>query len=211
MRKLFLILGLLVSSVAFCQSPPSLSPVGATVTYSSGSVPINGTNQSITGGTLTSFTASMNACSQTAINAGTDACEYIYATPGSSSLLHSTNLDTAMPWVIATVTTDASGNPLVVSGYAPVYQPSNFTFGNCGNTTVCSGQSGRKYQGWMGTPTFSGTTFVLTGLPFANANYRVLLGPAAHAITVTKNSASQCTFTGTSGDTFDYLIVGKVN
>lgn len=126
--KKFLLLAMLIATPLFAQKSTYLDAptnsfglfiAGSSVTYAAGSLTLQGVAQTINAGTLTSFAASKSDCSPASIKAGTDLCEYVFATSGSTSFQHTTTLVDALPYVEAVVTTDGSGNPLTVQAWTP--------------------------------------------------------------------------------------------
>ena len=117
MKKLFLFAMLMASPLIGQATNISFSPVGSTITYTAGTVTVQGVAQSVNSGTLSSFTANLTNCSQAAIISGTDSCGYIYYVGSGTSLSYSNVFATGFPYILATFTTDGSGNPLAVSVY----------------------------------------------------------------------------------------------
>jgi len=116
---------------------PSIGPSGSNIAYSAGTISAQGFIQSITaGGVSGPFTANENNCSASAIAAGIDACEYVYWATGTGLSVGS-SFCSAMPYVLATFTTDSIGNPLVVSAFNPPPALSLFESQNlCGSVTT---------------------------------------------------------------------------
>ncbi|HEV2177752.1 MAG TPA: hypothetical protein VGW33_11215 [Terriglobia bacterium] len=215
---------LLFLMLAFAPSAMSQTPAwtknGGTLTYGPGSVMVKGTSQAINTGSLNAFAASQGTCTLAALFAGTDACEYVYYPGTGTALLHSTSVETALPYVLAAVTTDASSNVLTISD--PPFSTlaadlltenpaSIISFVNCKTTSVCAQTLAPNHLVITGTVSLSGGVVTVTNLPFANANYRCFGNDntANNPVRFSGKAAGQATINGTGSDSIDYECVGK--
>lgn len=121
MKRLAVLLALFLSLSFSAKADyfPGLSIGTNTISYLAGSITVNGALTSYVAGSLTSFASSQNNCAPSAINSGTDACEYVYYSAANNNLAHTTSYSAALPYILATVTTNSSGQPLAWQAYTP--------------------------------------------------------------------------------------------
>ena len=151
MKRIFFLIAMLValSPCAFGQSP-AIGMSGGNITYSAGTVTVQGVGQNITAGQINGpFVSNENNCAMSAIVTGSDSCEYVYWAAGTG-LNVSSSFCSAMPNVIGIFTTDGGGNPVAVSAYSPtaavtLYESQNL----CGAVSKSYVVSSSNY--WGGT------------------------------------------------------------
>ena len=112
---------ILMASVARADTFSGLNIGTNVIYYGAGSITVNGVLVNYANGSIAGpFLSSGNSCGQPYLNAipATDQCEYVYYSVATNTLAHSSVFGTALPYVLAMVTTNSSGQPLTWTPYS---------------------------------------------------------------------------------------------
>jgi hypothetical protein len=194
-----------------------------TLTYASGTVYPGATAQAITGATL-SLTDTKATCTVAAIQAGTDACNYVYwssSTALSNTVTYSTA--TAPGKVLMYLCTTTGGN---ITGCVPDAQLPQLPIGSltyhyfCGattGTTTCPNTaSGGTARVIGGIATLASNTAVISAIApaFTSTSTFSCVGndvtTRANPVQVVQTSTSSITITNTTGasDVINWVCIG---